>query len=396
MRREQLLYWITLLETPGIGLRTARRVLEAAATWREASGRAERDWLALGLSPESARSLTRALREARHVRDVERIESSGVLYVLDTDDDYPPLLREIAAPPPILFYQGTFAAAKCGVAIVGTRNCTAYGRRVAFDIGRALAQSGMQIVSGLARGVDQAAHEGALDGQGCTVAVLGSGVNCVYPPENQRLADQIASAGGAVVSEFLPWIGPDRHHFPRRNRIISGLCRAVMVVEADRRSGSLITAAFALDQNRDLYAVPGSIFSAASRGANELIAAGATPVLSAEDARTQLCGDASWPGTSAATTQEGGAVFTGGHGDAPSSAPFPGAAAIGKGTPVSALDAELLREMGTGPQSVADLLVAPTLAHLTAAELGAQLTLLELQGKIKRGDDGRFFPSSGH
>ncbi|MHB1682696.1 MAG: DNA-processing protein DprA [Bacilli bacterium] len=371
MRREQLLYWITLLETQGIGLRTARRVRESVATWEAARECAERDWLTLGLAPEIARSLDGAVRDARHARDVERIETAGVRYVLDTDGEYPELLREIATPPPVLFYHGTFAASADAVAVVGTRNCTAYGRRVAFDIGRALAQSGMQTVSGLARGVDQAAHEGALAGPGCTVAVLGSGVDCVYPPENQKLADRIANEGGAVLSEFLPWIGPSRHHFPQRNRIISGLCRAVVVVEADRRSGSLITAASALDQNRDVYAVPGSIFSAASRGANELIAAGATPLLSAQDIALQLGGFALRLSEPLATTD----TFV-------------------EGSPVSdtiaALRRELLRELGAGTQSSADFLAMPAFAHLTAAELGTQLTMLELQGSIQRGADGRF------
>ena len=371
MRREQLLYWITLLETPGIGLHRARRLQVSMATWEAARECAERDWQALGLSPESVRSLRGALRDARYLRDVERVEASGVMYVLDTDDEYPPLLKEIATPPPFLFYRGVFTAPSSGVAVVGTRKCTSYGRKVAFDISRALAQSGMQIVSGLARGVDQAAHEGALAAAGCTVAVLGSGVNRVYPPENQRLADRIAGEGGAVLSEFLPWVGPDRYHFPQRNRIISGLCGAVVVVEADRRSGSLITAAFALDQNRDVYAVPGSIFSATSRGANELIAAGATPVLSTEDITTQLSGRARSSDPSAPT-------------------------AVRSGSPVSAVDAELLRELGTGTQSVSDLLAAPAFAHLTAAELGAQLTMLELQGSIRRGVDGRFFLGGSH
>ena len=371
MRREQLLYWITLLETQGIGLRTARRVRESVPTWEAARECAERNWLTLGLSPEVARSLDGAVRDARHARDVERIETAGVLYMLDTDEEYPELLREIATPPPVLFYHGTFAASADAVAVVGTRNCTAYGRRVAFDIGRALAQFGMQTVSGLARGVDQAAHEGALAGPGCTVAVLGSGVDCVYPPENQKLADRIANEGGAVLSEFLPWIGPSRHHFPQRNRIISGLCRAVVVVEADRRSGSLITAANALDQNRDVYAVPGSIFSAASRGANELIAAGAQPLLSAQDIALQLGGSALRLSEPLATTNT-----------------------FADGSPVSArvaaLRRELLRELGAGTQSSADFLAMPAFAHLTAAELGTQMTMLELQGSIQRGADGRF------
>ncbi|PWI58178.1 DNA-processing protein DprA [Sulfoacidibacillus thermotolerans] len=278
MRVNQLLYWLSLLGVKGIGPRKAWKIHSKVSTFEEALTMTNQDWSACGLSTSQSEELHAALVLKRHYKNAERI-MMGYQFVLIDDPEYPGLLRHITTPPPILFYKGQFRELTKSVAVVGTRKCTTYGKNVAFAIARLLAYGEYGVVSGLAQGIDQAAHEGALEAGGVTFAVLGSGIDYIYPRQNQLLADRILANGGAVVSEFLPWTGPERHRFPMRNRIISGLSQAVVIVEAGVRSGALITADFALEQNREVYAVPGSIFSSASAGTNALIACGAIPLI---------------------------------------------------------------------------------------------------------------------
>ena len=198
-------------------------------------------------------------------------------------DDYPALLAEIPVPPPVLFVRGRLdPAGSRMIAIVGSRRASLSGRRLAREIAEELAIRGCTVVSGLARGIDTAAHRGALDGAGDTVAVLGSGIDLVYPLENRPLSDEISS-GGAVVSEHGPGVEPLPWHFPLRNRIISGLCMGTVVVEAAARSGALITARCALDQNRSVFAVPGKPGDPRSSGVNKLLKDGAKLIENAED-----------------------------------------------------------------------------------------------------------------
>ena len=213
-----------------------------------------------------------------------RGREAGLRAVPWTDPCYPALLLEIPDPPPVLWIAGAAAALRDpGVALVGSRAASAYGREVARTLGTDLARTGVMVVSGLARGVDAAAHRGALAGGGTTVAVLGCGADVVYPAEHRNLRDAILAGGGAVVSELVPATPPRAWHFPRRNRLISGLARIVVVVEASERSGSLITAGWALDQGRDVMAVPGSVLAGRNRGAHALLRDGAAPVESAGD-----------------------------------------------------------------------------------------------------------------
>ncbi len=201
------------------------------------------------------------------------------------DPDYPPLLAEIAQPPGELFVRGSLETlgAPC-LAVVGTRTPSAYGKQVTPMIVSALARAGITIVSGLAIGIDTLAHEAALESGGKTVAVLGSGVDemSVYPPENRALARRIVESGGAVISEFSEGTEPKPFHFPQRNRIIAGLSRGVLVIEARAKSGALITAHFALEENRDVFAVPGPITSLTSAGPNRLLSQGAEAALDAD------------------------------------------------------------------------------------------------------------------
>ena len=207
--------------------------------------------------------------------------------------EYPQLLTEIPDPPECLWIRGDRAAfTHIGVAVIGARAASQEGLVAAYDIAFDLARAGVAVISGLARGVDSAAHRGALDSGGRTIGVLGTGIDKVYPAENAELADRIA-ATGLLVTEFPPGASPEDWHFPRRNRIISGLSKAVVVVEAREKSGSLITARLAADQGRDVMAVPGTIVGGRNRGANALLKDGAKLVESAVDILQELGLDAS-------------------------------------------------------------------------------------------------------
>lgn len=232
----------------------------------------------------------RACREVLLARErispaevMERIAKSGAEVITVLDDVYPRILREIPGPPPVLYVRGMLPLQdEPTVAIVGTRRATSYGREATTRIASELAAAGVTIVSGLAKGVDGFAHRAALESAGRTVAVMASGVDIIYPPEHRQLAERIVESG-ALVSDYPPGAKPDAPNFPARNRIISGLSLATIVIEAPSRSGALITVGFAADQGRDVYAVPGSILSAASEGSNRLLRQGAIPLTSAAD-----------------------------------------------------------------------------------------------------------------
>lgn len=212
-----------------------------------------------------------------------RLEKSGSFLLTLHDDDYPPLLKEISHPPPVLFLKGKpLKDYSFLIGVVGTRRPTAYGRSLAREIGRELSKAGVCVVSGLARGIDTEAHYGALEGEGKTIAVLGSGIDVIYPYQNKKLY-QLISEKGTVLSEFPLGALPQSYNFPQRNRIISGLSRGVVVIEAGERSGALITAYLALEQNREVFALPGSVKSKMSRGSHKLIKEGAVLVENAFD-----------------------------------------------------------------------------------------------------------------
>ena len=234
--------------------------------------------------PRSARF---AAFKARFDEQAERarLAALGYRFLARSEPSFPPLLRAIHDPPPGLFLRGDADAAllaRPAVAIVGARACSAYGRQVARALGRDLAAAGLVVVSGLARGIDAEAHRGALESGGLTVAVLGCGIDRDYPAAHRELARQVA-ATGLVVSEYAPGVEPAPWRFPARNRIVAGLCAATVVVEARERSGALITADFALEDGREVLAVPGEITSSLSAGANALLRLGATPLTRAED-----------------------------------------------------------------------------------------------------------------
>jgi len=215
--------------------------------------------------------------------ELQQVKRAGVKIVPFTDSSYPARLRMIADPPPLLYVKGELSPQdEKAIAVVGSRSASEYGRRVARELCRGLASLGFTIVSGMARGIDGVAHETALNAQGRTIAALGSGVDRAYPPEHDQLYRRIAETG-AVISELPIGTKPLAHHFPARNRLISGLSLGVVVVEATEKSGSLITASFALEQGREVFAVPGEVGSSRSRGAHRLIRQGAKLVETAND-----------------------------------------------------------------------------------------------------------------
>ena len=238
---------------------------------------------AAGLDAHTAQEVQRAQREIDPDAEMARLEAAGVTALARSDPGYPSRLAEIDDAPPVLYVRGAWRPEdEWSVAVVGTRRATAYGRQAAAELTRGLAASGVTVVSGLARGIDTVAHRTALDGGGRTVAVLANGLDTVYPPENRRLAEE-AVERGAVITDYPLGTKPRADFFPRRNRILSGLSLGTLVIEGDYTSGAMITARFATEQNREVFAVPGSIFSPQSRGPLALIRDGATPVTCAED-----------------------------------------------------------------------------------------------------------------
>lgn len=233
----------------------------------------------------SAADYFQAVVDARPAWEAEkkRLDILGVRVLCAADEEYPDPFRTLRDAPPVLYVRGVLKLSdSLGVALVGSRRSTAYGVAAAERLGRELAQAGVTVVSGLARGIDGAAHAAALKAGGRTVGILGSGFDRFYPPEHRRLADQMAEKG-AVITEFPLAAGPDAGHFPRRNRLIAALSVGTVVVEAYEKSGALITAGLAAEMGRDVFAVPGSIFSPVSRGPHRLIKNGAKPVESAMD-----------------------------------------------------------------------------------------------------------------
>jgi DNA processing protein len=309
-----------------------------------------------GLAQAGAPSaLVRSAREALAdgvPRVLERVEEAGWRWTVPGSPDFPPLLREISDPPLGLFVRGRLKGPPA-VAVVGSRSATSYGRQVARLLGEELARAGVTLVSGMARGVDAAAHEGALGVPGDTWAVWGTGPDRIYPAEHGQLAERIVEHG-ALLTEYLPGTPPRRHHFPERNRLLAGMAAAVVVVEAAVRSGALITARQAVDEGREVFAVPGSILSDLSVGPNALIRMGARPLLGSRELLEAV---------GAAPAAEGGVLDE---------------------TPASGL----LEHLPPGEALSVDEWA--NRAGITVHELLQQLLELELSGAVERGADGSY------
>ena len=241
-----------------------------------------------GITEEDIKFIHKSQRKWDVDKEWFRLMAQGIGFVSLEQSDFPEKVRHIHNPPYALYYVGKLPEEdRKAVAIVGARTRSAYGAQVASEIGKALAQNGIQVISGLARGIDRDAHQGALDGGGDTYGVLGCGIDICYPSENKYLYHKMAETGG-IISEYPPGVHPMPKQFPARNRIISGLCDCVVVVEAKEKSGSLITADFAIEQGKDVFAVPGRICDPLSQGCNRLIKQGAGAIISMEDFLSDL------------------------------------------------------------------------------------------------------------
>ncbi|MFU8773263.1 MAG: DNA-processing protein DprA [Anaerolineales bacterium] len=345
-------YWVAFTLVKGIGSVRFRGLLEyfgqADIAWN-ASTEALRQ---AGLSSKIVQNLV-AVRSNISLDSVwQRIQDQGITTLTWEDENYPRRLMEIDQPPPVLFVRGEICAEDAwSVAVVGTRRVTAYGRQIAEDVAATLARNGVTVISGLARGVDAIAHLAALNAGGRTIAIMGSGIDRIYPPENRELAERIISKG-ALVSDYPPGTPPDASNFPPRNRIISGLSMAVVVVEAGNKSGALITAAFAADQGREVFAVPGNITAPQSQGTNRLIYNGARPLLDPREVLEAL------ELTMVSQHQEARVIL-----------------------PSDALEAQLYAAIGNEPLHV-DEIRAQT--ELPIEQVTSTLALMELKGMVRQ------------
>jgi DNA processing protein len=364
---DSLWTWVALRIVPGVSAAVYHELLNRFGTPRAVLGATPRALEAAGVPTATARAIvsggTRAMAEA----DVALARAAGTRLITCADADYPTALRHIPDPPPYLYVRGTLDRedrAGLALAIVGSRAASAYGCESASMLAGDLAAAGVTIVSGLAHGIDGAAHRGALTAGGRTIAVLGCGVDVSYPRAHASLAASIA-AHGALVSEFPMGTPPLPHHFPIRNRIISGLARGVLVVEATDRSGSLITARLAAEQGRDVFAVPGHINAPRSQGVHRLIRNGAKLVTSAADVLEEL----------------GSGLLLSEH--SPAGGTRPGS------VPTVPLAPDAERIVETLADGVADVDVLVSRTGLTPQDVLRILLQLELAGVVRQ------FPSTG-
>jgi DNA processing protein len=348
-------YWIGLKAVPGIGNVAFRRLLERCDTPQAALTASPGTLSGIrGITPTIIEGICGGSWRRFAEEECLRLEASGARLVTFISSDYPKSLFEIPDPPPFLYVKGELRSGELSIAIVGSRRATSYGLMTTGNLSGALASHGVCIVSGMARGVDTAAHRGALLAGGRSIGVLGCGVDKVYPPENHTLFEEMAQKG-CLVSEFPLGTLPLAENFPRRNRIISGLSRGVLVVEAAEKSGSLITAQYALEHGRDVFAVPGNVSFASSRGCNGLIKQGAKLVDCVEDILEEL------PGRGISTTglplfQKPPRTFA-----------------------LSPKEAAIFELLARSPLHIDDI-IAQT--ELTAAEVSTMLLHLELKGAV--------------
>lgn len=273
---------------PNVGPVTLRALKKNLGSFEAAWRASDTALTESGIGPQYARSIVWKRPSIHPDREMERLVRDRIWLIADDDPTYPALLKEIPNPPLVLYGRGNLSE-PC-IAVVGTRKPTLYGLEAAESIVSGIVSADLTIVSGLATGIDTRAHQAALAQNAKTIAVLGSGIDrqSIFPPENRGLARRIEESGGAVISEYAPGTPAMKEHFPQRNRIISGLSKGTLVVEAREKSGALITARFALEQNREVFAVPGSIFSPHSKGPHALIREGAKLVTSPKDILEEL------------------------------------------------------------------------------------------------------------
>lgn len=307
-----------------------------------------------GLEEKIAQEIVNRRPEINPALEEEKLAKEHIQAITIQEENYPKMLKEIYNPPALLYYKGNLERQdEFSIAVVGTRKITNYGKQATSQITGGLVQAGITIISGLALGVDSLAHLSTLENSGRTIAVLGSGIDQqnIYPSANRYLADKIVAGGGAVITEYPLGTLPLKHHFPQRNRIISGLSLGTLVIEANEESGALITAKCALEQNREVFALPGSIYNPSSIGPNNLIKMGAHPIVSAQDILDDLN-----------LTQVKTFVET------------------QKISPDSQEEAQILKHLSREPIHIDQLARA---ANLPSSQVSATLSIMEMKGKIK-------------
>jgi DNA processing protein len=349
---DEILYWIGFNFVRGVGAVRFQALRDFFGS-AEAAWHAPADALrATGLGQKIVDNILQARSQINLEKTWDKLLQQEIQVITLLDDGYPRRLRELSQPPPVLYLRGTLLPEDdWAVAIVGTRRMTMYGRAVTEDIVQTLAAQGITIISGLARGIDGAAHTAAVNRGGRTLAVLGCGVDQIYPPDHRQLAERIITQGG-ILSDYAPGTPPDAINFPPRNRLISGLAQAVVVVEAGSTSGALITAQFAADQGREVFAVPGNINAAQSVGPNRLIRDGAQPLLQPQDILDTL------NMTQVPEHQSARAAI-----------------------PADPLEARVLQVLGPEPVHVDEITF---LSGIPVGEVTALLTMLELKGMVRQ------------
>ena len=361
-------YWLALALTPGLGPTRIRKLIEHYGTAERVFQASLTELEAQGMRAVSAQSIATGKSLELAQQECEKAVEAGAKIISLSDPEYPSRLKEIYDPPVTLFVRGGVEVlAQPGIAMVGTRHPTPYGSGMAERLSTDLAARGLVIISGLARGVDTASHRGAVAAKGKTVAVLGTGIDVMYPRENTRLAEQIVAFGGALITEFPVGTSPTPQNFPIRNRIISGMSAGVLVVEAAEYSGTRITSRCALEQNRDVYGVPGNVTNKNSWGPNTLIKQGAKLVATWEDVWEELPADVQ--------------VVLGAM---QNESPEPETASLFPDEVSSPHEKKILRLLKADESTHIDQLVELLENEMSSSEIFAALFELELNGKIRQ------------
>jgi DNA processing protein len=360
--------WLALSLTPGLGPSRVRKLIEHFGSADRLFQASLTELEATGMRAASAQSLATGKSLDLAQDELAKVLQANARIISLNDPEYPPRLKEIYDPPVILFVKGSVELlSAAGIAMVGTRHPTPYGSGMAERLATDLAARGLVIISGMARGIDTASHRGAIATKGKTIAVLGTGIDVMYPKENTRLAEQILALGGSIISEFPVGTSPVPQNFPIRNRIISGMSVGVLVVEAAEYSGTRITSRCALEQNRDVYAVPGNVTNKNSWGPNTLIKQGAKLVATWEDVWEELPTDIQLALKSAQPES-----------------PEPSSASLFPDDVQSPHEQKILKLLKPDQSTHIDELVEMLEPELSSSEIFAALFELELNGKIRQ------------
>ncbi len=363
------LQWLALSQTPGVGAGRARKLLEHFGNVERLFAASLTELEACGLPAASAQSLALGKSLELAATEYDRVREMGASVVVRGDAEYPSPLLEIYDPPLLLYIKGNLEVLNSvGLAVVGTRHPTPYGIGMAERLSCDLAARGITIISGMARGIDTAAHRGALNAHGRTLAVWGTGIDEVYPKENRKLSEQILASGGAIISEFPLGTFPAEQNFPLRNRIISGLSVGVLVVEGGEFSGTRITARCALEQGREVFAVPGNVTNKQSWSPNTLIKQGAALIATWEDVWEELPADTRL----ALTPPEQPASEEG------------GSASLFQAADLAPAEKRVLALLRADEPTHIDLIIERLRSHLSSAEIFTALFELELASRIRQ------------